>query len=57
MPAKSAAAIFDQMVGDGKTKRVCSILTGMDVQSRADILAKMDAKNAATLTLLLEPKK
>ena len=26
MPAKSAAAIFDQMVTDGKTKRICSIL-------------------------------
>ena len=57
MPAKSAAAIFDQMVTDGKTKRICSILSGMDVQSRADILAKMDPKNAATLTVLLEPKK
>ena len=57
MPAKSAAAIFDQMVTDGKTKRICSILSGMDVQSRADILAKMDPKNAAALTVLLEPKK
>lgn len=57
MPAKSAAAIFNQMVEDGKTNRVCSILLGMDVQSRADILAKMEPKHAATLTLLMEPKK
>ena len=57
MPPKSAAAIFDQMVQDGKTKRVCNILLNMDVQSKADIMAKMDPKNAATLTVLMEPKK
>ena len=57
MQPKAAAAIFDKMVEDGKTKRVCSILLNMDVQSKADILAKMDPENAATLTVLMEPKK
>ncbi|MGN1154614.1 MAG: MotE family protein [Agathobacter sp.] len=57
MQPKAAAAIFDNMVKDGKTKLACDILINMDTQSRADIMAKMNSENAAKLTVLMEPKK
>ncbi len=57
MQAKAAAAIFDEMVGEGKTELVSDILMNMDTQSRADILAKMEPENAATLTAIMEPEK
>ena len=57
MQPKAAAAIFDNMVKEGKTKLACDILINMDTQSRADIMAKMDSENAAKLTVLMEPEK
>ena len=57
MQPKAAAAIFDNMVKEGKTKLACDILINMDTQSRADIMAKMNSENAAKLTVLMEPKK
>lgn len=57
MQAKAAAAIFDEMVGEGKTRLVSDILMNMDTQSRADILAKMEPENAAKLTVIMEPDK
>ena len=33
------------------------VLLNMDVQSRADILAKMQAENAAKLTAIMQPEK
>ena len=57
MQPKAAAAIFDDMVKDGKTRLACDILINMDTQSRADIMAKMDPENASKLTVLMEPKK
>lgn len=57
MQPKAAASIFDKMVEDGKTRLASDILENMDTQSRADIMAKMNADNAAKLTVLMEPKK
>lgn len=57
MTPKAAAAIFDKMVEDGKTRLVSDILMNMDTKSRADILAKMDSGNAAKLTVIMEPDK
>ena len=57
MQPKAAAAIFDEMVGNGKSSLVSDILMNMDTQSRADILAKMEPENAAKLTVIMEPEK
>lgn len=54
MKPKEAAAIFDTMTNDYDL--VADILLNMDAQSRADILGKMNAKNAAALTEIMEPK-
>jgi flagellar motility protein MotE (MotC chaperone) len=54
MKPKEAAAIFDTMTNDYDL--VAEILNNMDAQSRADILGKMNSKNAAALTEIMEPK-
>lgn len=53
MKPKEAAAIFDTMTDD--LKLVAEILMNMDVQSRADILGKMNAETAAKVTEIMEP--
>ncbi len=53
MKAKDAAAIFDTMTDN--LELVSEILEAMDTQSRADILAEMDAETAALVTEILEP--
>ena len=53
MKPKEAAAIFDTMTDD--LKLVAEILMNMDVQSRADILGKMDSEIAAKVTEIMEP--
>jgi len=53
MKPKEAAAIFDTMTDD--LQLVADILLNMDVQSRADILGKMDEKVAAKVTAIMEP--
>ena len=54
MKPKKAAAMFDTMMGDN-SKLVADILGAMDTQSRANILAEMNAENAAIITAILEP--
>ena len=54
MKPKEAAAIFDTMTN--QYDLVAEILNNMDAQSRANILGKMDSKNAAALTAIMEPK-
>ncbi|MCR4567158.1 MAG: hypothetical protein K5769_03840 [Pseudobutyrivibrio sp.] len=53
MKPKNAAAIFDTMTDDFDL--VCEILSGMDASTRANILAAMDAENAAVITKMMEP--
>ena len=55
MKAKSAAAIFDEMVTENQIELVAKILAQMSVENRGDILAAMENPNAAKLTQLLEP--
>ena len=55
MKAKSAAAIFDEMVNENQIELVGKILAQMSVENRGDILAAMKEENAAKLTQLLEP--
>ena len=54
MKPKKAAAVFDTMMDDN-SKLVADILGAMDTQSRANIMAEMDAGNAAIITAILEP--
>ena len=54
MKPKKAAAMFDTMMGDS-SKLVADILGAMDTQSRANIMAEMQAENAAMITAILEP--
>lgn len=54
MKPKSAAAIFDTMMGD-ESRLVADILEALDAQARADIMAAMSAENAAKITAILEP--
>lgn len=54
MKPKKAAAVFDTMMDDN-SKLVADILEAMDTQSRANIMAEMDAGNAAIITAILEP--
>lgn len=54
MKPKKAAAMFDTMMGDN-SKLVADILGAMDTESRAGILAEMQAENAAIITAILEP--
>ncbi len=54
MKPKSAAAIFDTMMGDD-SQLVADILEALDAQARADIMAAMSAENAAKITAILEP--
>ncbi len=53
MKAKDAAAIFDSMTDNFDL--VCEILSAMDANKRADILAAMDEENAAIVTQMMEP--
>lgn len=53
MKPKEAAAIFDTMTDD--LDLVADILENMDVQSRANILGKMNADTAAKVTAIMEP--
>lgn len=53
MKPKEAAAIFNTMTDN--LKLVAEILEGMDAQSRADILGKMNAETAAKVTAIMEP--
>ncbi len=55
MKAKSAAAIFDEMVAENQITLVAKILAQMSVENRGDILAAMKEENSAKLTQLLEP--
>ena len=55
MKAKSAAAIFDEMVEENQIELVSKILAQMSIENRADILAAMKEAHAAKLTQLLEP--
>lgn len=57
MQAKEAAAIFDTMVTEGKTRLVADILINMNATSRAGILGKMEPENAAKITVIMEPDK
>ena len=54
MKPKKAAAVFDTMMDDN-SKLVADILGAMDTQSRANIMAEMNAENAAIITAILEP--
>lgn len=54
MKPKKAAAMFDTMMGDN-SKLVADILGAMDTESRASIMAEMQAENAAIITAILEP--
>jgi len=54
MKPKKAAEVFDTMIEDN-SKLVADILGAMDAQSRASILAEMEAENAAIITAILEP--
>ena len=55
MKAKSAAAIFDEMVNENQMELVSKILAQMTIEQRSDILAAMEKPNAAKLTQMLEP--
>lgn len=55
MKAKSAAAIFDEMVNENQIELVSKILAKMTTEQRSDILAAMDKPNAAKLTQMLQP--
>lgn len=54
MKPKKAAAIFDTMIGED-SRLVADILEALDAQSRANIMAEMQAENAAIITAILEP--
>ena len=54
MKPKKAAAMFDTMMDDN-SKLVADILGAMDTESRANIMAEMQAENAAIITAILEP--
>lgn len=53
MKPKEAAAIFDTMTDN--LSLVADILQAMDVESRANILGKMNADTAAKVTEIMEP--
>ena len=53
MKPKEAAAIFDTMTDNFDL--VAKILQSMTAKNRGDILAKMDAANAARLTKIMNP--
>lgn len=53
MKPKEAAAIFDTMTNNFKL--VAKILENMSAQTRADILGKMNAENAAKITEIMNP--
>ncbi|MDD6057557.1 MAG: hypothetical protein PUB98_04790 [Clostridiales bacterium] len=53
MKPKEAAAIFDTMTNN--LNLVAQILENMDVQSRADILGKMNSETAAKVTEIMKP--
>jgi len=53
MKPANAAAIFDTMTDNFDL--VAKILKNMSVQSASDILAAMNAENAATITKIMEP--
>jgi flagellar motility protein MotE (MotC chaperone) len=53
MKPKEAAAVFDTMTDN--LGLVAEILEGMDAQSRADILGKMDSDTAAKVTEIMKP--
>lgn len=55
MKAKTAAAVFDEMVEENQMELVSRILAQMSTENRSDILAAMDKPNAAKLTQMLEP--
>ena len=55
MKAKSAAALFDEMVDENQIQLVARILAQMTIENRSDILAAMETANAAKVTQLLEP--
>ena len=55
MKAKTAAAVFDQMVSENQMELVSRILAQMSTENRSDILAAMEKPNAAKLTQMLEP--
>lgn len=54
MKPKEAAAIFDTMTDN--LELVAKILEGMNTQSAADILGKMDSETAAKVTEIMEPE-
>lgn len=54
MKPKEAAAIFDTMTDD--LNLVADILQAMDSESRAKIMGKMNADNAAKLTEIMNPQ-
>lgn len=54
MKPKEAAAIFDTMTTN--LNLVAEILESMDAQSRANILGKMSADNAAKVTQIMKPR-
>lgn len=54
MKPKEAAAMFDTMTNN--LNLVAEILSGMDAQSRANILGKMNADTAAKVTAIMKPK-
>lgn len=54
MKPKKAAAVFDTMMDDN-SQLVADILGAMDTESRANIMAEMQAENAAIITAILEP--
>jgi flagellar motility protein MotE (MotC chaperone) len=53
MKPKEAAAVFDTMTDN--LGLVAEILEGMNAQSRADILGKMDSDTAAKVTEIMKP--
>ncbi len=55
MKAKTAAAVFDQMVSENQMELVSRILAQMSTENRSNILAAMEKSNAAKLTQMLEP--
>ena len=50
---QEAYKLIDTMTDDFDL--VCEILQGMDASTRADILAAMNAENAAIITKMMEP--
>lgn len=56
MKPKEAAAIFDEMCEMNEIELVADILNHMGVQDAGAIIAKMDTKNSAKVTVLLKPE-